>query len=477
MRVEYPKLSLLIAGVWLDGDGREVLPVLDPATGGILGELPVAEKGDLDEALAGAARAFPIWRGTPPVERSAILRRAADLLRERANEIGQIQTLEQGKVLGESVAEVYGAADLLDWSAEEGRRTYGRLVPTRPGARNLVIKEPLGPVAAFTPWNFPITIPARKVAAALAAGCPVVLKPAEETPGTAIALAQALVDAGLPAGALSVVFGDPSFISEYLISSPVIRKVTFTGSTPVGSRLAQLAAQGVKPATLELGGHAPVLVFNDADVSTAVKMLVRAKFRNAGQICIAPTRFIVQDRVHDEFVEQFVAATGQLRVGNGLDPDVDMGPLSNDRRPNAIEALVEDAVRSGATVASGGHAIEGPGYFWEPTVLTNVDPSSRIMIEEPFGPVAPVVAFHDVSEGIELANSVAFGLASYAFTTSLSTARTLGESVETGMLGINDIMVMGPETPFGGVKDSGYGSESGTEGIESFMHSKYIREG
>jgi succinate-semialdehyde dehydrogenase/glutarate-semialdehyde dehydrogenase len=477
MHVEYPELSLLIAGEGRSREGREVIPVLDPATGGILGTLPVADKDDLDEALDGAARAFPIWRGTAPAERSAILRRAADLLRERAHEIGRIQTLEQGKVLSESVSEVYGAADLLDWSAEEGRRTYGRLIPTQPGTRSLVVKEPLGPVAAFTPWNFPITIPARKVAAALAAGCSVVLKPAEETPGTAIALAQALVDAGLPSGSLSVVFGDPSFISEYLIGSPVIRKVTFTGSTPVGSRLAQLAAQRVKPATLELGGHAPVLVFNDADVSRAVKMLVRSKFRNAGQICIAPTRFIVQDRVHDEFVEQFVAATGELRVGNGLDPEANMGPLSNDRRPRAIEELVEDAVRIGATVASGGRAIDGPGYFWEPTVLTHVDPSSRVMIEEPFGPVAPIVAFHDASEGIELANNVAFGLASYAFTSSLSTARTLSESIETGMLGINDIMVMGPETPFGGVKDSGYGSESGTEGVESFMHSKYIREG
>ncbi len=476
--MDYPDLALLIDGEWHARGGRDALPVLDPATETVLAELPVATVADLDAALAGADRAFRTWRRTPAHDRARILTRAADLLRERAHEIGRVTTLEQGKPVREATAEVHGAADILDWFAGEGRRTGGRIVPSRtPSVRNVVLAEPVGPVAAFTPWNFPLTIPARKVAAALAAGCTVVLKPAEETPATGLALATALVDAGLPAGVLSVVFGDPAAISAHLIRSPVIRKVTFTGSTAVGRQIAGLAAEGVKRATLELGGHAPVLVFDDADIPRAVAMTAGSKYRNAGQICLAPTRFLVQAGVHDAFAERFTATAAALRVGNGLDPDTGMGPLANARRPPAIEELVQDAVDGGATVTTGGHAIAGSGYFWEPTVLTGVDPGIRVMNEEPFGPLAMITPFGDVDEGLALANRLPFGLASYAFTSSLATARAVGEQVEAGMVGINDTVLIGPETPFGGIKESGYGSEGGSEGLEDFLYSKYVREG
>jgi succinate-semialdehyde dehydrogenase/glutarate-semialdehyde dehydrogenase len=475
--VDYPELSLLIDGEWCGREGRDVLPVHDPATGALLAELPVATVADLDAALAGADRAFATWRRTPAHDRAQILTRAADLLRERAHLIGRVTTQEQGKPVGEATAEVYGAADILDWFAEEGRRSYGRIVPSRSAtARDLVIKEPVGPVAAFSPWNMPMTIPARKLGGALAAGCTVVIKPAEETPATGLALATALVDAGLPAGVLSVVFGDPAVIAPHLIRSPVVRKVTFTGSTAVGKQIAALAAEGVKRATLELGGHAPVLIFDDADLRRAVAMTVAGKFRNAGQICLSPTRFLVQEGIHDAFCAQFSTAAGTLRVGNGLDPDVQMGPLANARRVDAITELVEDAVDGGATVTTGGRAIGTAGHFFAPTVLTGVDPSVRAMTTEPFGPLALITPFGEFDEGVALANRLPFGLAAYAFTSSLATARGLAESVETGMLGINDTVLTGPETPFGGVKESGYGSEGGTEGLEDYLVAKYVRE-
>lgn len=475
--MDYPELSLLIDGVWCGRDGREVLPVHNPATGAVLGELPMATLADLDAALDGADRAFRTWRRTPAHDRAQVLTRAADLLRERAHTIGRLTTQEQGKPVGEATAEVYGAADILDWFAEEGRRSYGRIVPSRSvTARNLVIKEPVGPVAAFTPWNMPMTIPARKLGGALAAGCTVVLKPAEETPATGLALAAALVDAGLPAGVLSVVYGDPAVIAPHLIRSPVVRKVTFTGSTAIGKRIAGWAAEGVKRATLELGGHAPVLVFDDATIPRAVAMTVAGKFRNAGQICLSPTRFLVQEGVHDAFAAQFTAAAAALHVGNGLEPGVQMGPLLNARRVAAIAELVEDAVDQGATVATGGRAGSSEGHFWEPTVLTGVDPAIRAMNTEPFGPLALITPFRTFDEGVALANRLPFGLAAYAFTSSLATARGLAESVETGMLGINDTVLIGPETPFGGVKESGYGSEGGSEGLEDYLSTKYVRE-
>lgn len=468
MSTDFPPPHLIVAGRRVTA--RETRPVLDPAIGDHLGDLPLATSADLDEAVAAAVAAFPLWRRTPAAERARILSGAAALLRSRAADIGRVTTREQGKPVAEAVQEVHGAAGILDWAAEEGRRAYGRVVPARqPGVRHLVLPEPVGPVAAFTPWNFPITIPARKIGGALAAGCPIVIKPAEETPATTLALAGALLEAGLPDGVLSMVFGDPATVSEHLIRAPGIRKVTFTGSTVVGRRIAALAAEGVKRVTLELGGHAPVLVFDDADLDRAVALSSAAKFRNAGQVCISPTRFLVHERVYEEFGRRFTDAATEITVGNGLDPDVRMGPLAHERRPAAVESFVQDAVDTGATVLAGGH---GHDLFWAPTVLRDVDPAARSMVEEPFGPLALLAPFHDLDDAIRQANAVPYGLAAYAFTGSLSTALALSESVDAGMLGINHMVLTGPETPFGGVKESGYG----TEGLEDYQFSKFVSQ-
>jgi succinate-semialdehyde dehydrogenase / glutarate-semialdehyde dehydrogenase len=470
--MDYPSLDLIVGSRRVTA--RETRPVLDPATGEHLGDLPIATTADLDEAVAAAEATFPLWRRTSAAERARILSGAADLLREQAADIGRVTTREQGKPVAEAVQEVYGAADILDWFAEEGRRSYGRVVPARqPGVRHLVLREPVGPVAAFTPWNFPITIPARKIGGALAAGCPIVIKPAEETPATTLALAWALLEAGLPDGVLSMVFGDPATVSEHLIRAPGIRKVTFTGSTVVGRRIAALAAEGVKRVTLELGGHAPVLVFDDADLDRAVALSAAAKFRNAGQVCISPTRFLVHERVYEEFGRRFASAAGEITVGNGLDAGVRMGPLAHERRPPMMESFVQDAVDTGATVLTGGR---GKDLFWEPTVLRDVDPKARTMVEEPFGPLALLAPFRDLDDAVRQANDVRYGLAAYAFTGSLSTAHSLSESVDAGMLGINHMVLTGPETPFGGVKESGYGSEGGTEGLEDYQFSKLVSQ-
>ena len=475
---DYPKPKLFIAGTWRDAGDGQTIPVINPATGEPLADLPVATEADLDEALGAADAGFRVWRSKTALERSDILRRAAQLLRERADYIGRMSTIEQGKLLTEATQEVFASAATFDWYAEEARRAYGRIVPTKfPGVRNMVLKEPIGPVAAFAPWNFPTTIPSRKIGAAIAAGCSIVFKPAEETPVSALELARALDDAGLPKGVLNVVFGVPSDISEYLIASPIIRKISFTGSTEVGKHLAGLAAKQMTPTTMELGGHAPVIIFDDADLDKAIPMLTALKYRNAGQICICPTRFLVQEGVHDEFVSRFSEIVRGMKIGSGLEKDSSMGPLAHDRRPSAVEALVTDAIDQGATCVAGGSSISGPGYFWEPTVLANVPDSARIMVEEPFGPVAVTRPFSTFDEAIEQANRTPYGLAGYAFSTSARTCADLADSVEVGMLGINFTLLTGPETPFGGVKESGHGSEGGIEGLEAYLVTKYVAQG
>lgn len=474
----YPAPQLFIAGRWIDAGSRDTQPVRNPATGEVIAQLPIATQQDLDEALEAAEKGFRVWKRMPAFDRAAILHMAANLLRERAPQIGRLMTIEQGKPLAQSTIEIPGCADIFDFFAEEGKRAYGRIVPSRqPAVRHNVIPEPIGPVAAFTPWNFPSTIPARKMGAALAAGCSMVIKPAEETPWSALALAKALDDAGLPKGVLNVVFGVPAVISPYLITSPIIRKITFTGSTAIGRQLGRLAADVVKPTTMELGGHAPVLVFEDADLDTAVNMMVASKFRNAGQICIAPTRFYVQDSIHDRFCEKFAAAASQLRVGNGLEDGVQMGPLANPRRVPALESLISDAVSEGGRLVCGGSSGRNSGYFLEPTVLTHVPDTARIMSEEPFGPVIVTQPFATLDDVITKANRLPFGLAAYAFTSSIKTMRTIGEEVESGMIGINFPVLTGPETPFGGVKDSGHGSDGGPEALSGFMINKYVAEG
>lgn len=475
MSAKYTPLSLFIDGEWLGTEGRQTRPVVNPATGHTIAELPMATKADLDRALAAADRAFKTWRKVPAIERSRILRKAAELIRERANEIAWLLTMEEGKPLAEAKGEVIASAETFEWFAEEGRRAYGRLIPARAdGVRQIVLKEPIGPVAAFAPWNFPATTPARKMAASLAAGCSCILKPAEETPATSLAMARALADAGLPAGVMNVVFGDPAEVSSHLIASPVIRKVSFTGSIPVGKHLARLCADGAKRATMELGGHAPVMIFDDVDAERVAGMAVAAKYRNAGQVCISPTRFFVHESVHDRFVDSFVAAAKALKVGDGLDEKSQMGPLANPRRLDAVGAFIGDAERHGAKVAAGGSRIGNEGFFWQPTVLTEVPREARVMNDEPFGPIAAITRFGSFDEVVSEANRLPYGLAAYAFTSSSKTAHALGESVESGMLGLNTFGIALPEMPFGGVKESGYGSENGLEGLEVYLQTKLV---
>ena len=471
------RLQLFIDGEWLSGGGRVTQPVINPATEEVIGALPHASVADLDRALAAAERGSALWRATAPHERAKILKRGADLLRERQIDIARNATIEAGKPIAETRIEVGVAADTLEWYAEEGRRAYGRVLPQRsPGVRLTVIKEPIGPVAAFAPWNFLIGNPARKLGAALGAGCSVVLKPAEETPASGLAVARALVDAGLPSGVLAIVFGIPGEVSSHLLASPVIRKVSFTGSTQVGKHLVKLAAEGMKRTTMELGGHAPVIVFDDIDVEHVLDLSVAAKYRNAGQVCISPTRYYVHERIYDRFVTGFAKRAAALPVGDGLIETNRMGPLIHERRLTAIAALIDDAREHGATLQAGGMRLNRPGYFWAPTVLSDVPDRARIMNEEPFGPIAIMNPFSSYESVIQQANRLPYGLAAFAFTSSSRNVNLLGEQLEAGMVGINSYLVSVPESPFGGMKQSGHGSEMGAEGLDACLVTKFISE-
>ena len=471
----YPHTQLLIAGEWVNGEGGDSIEVVNPATGEVIGTVAKAATSDLDKALAAADSAFRAWRKVPAVERSRLLRRAAEIVRERADDIARTVTTEQGKPLAEAKGEVLSCADVLDWSAEEARRIYGRLIPPRAdGVNQRVLREPVGPVAAFTPWNFPVSQVVKKVAPAIAAGCSIIVKAAEETPASPAQLIRAIVDAGIPAGVVQLVYGSPAEISGHLVPHPVIRKVSFTGSVPVGKHLAALAGQYMKRATMELGGHAPVMVFEDVDVDSAATTLVGSKYRNAGQVCVSPTRFLIQESIYDDFVNRFVEKASALKVANGLDDGAQMGPLVNERRVQAVDELIADAVRDGAELSLGGERIGNKGSFYKPSVLRNVDRTMRIMNEEPFGPVALMTPFSRMDEVIEEANRLPFGLASYAFTRSARTVETLADSVEAGMMTINHLGLALPETPFGGMKDSGYGSEGGAESMDAYLTTKFV---
>lgn len=473
----YSDVLLHIDGKWRGSSTGKTIPVLDPATEETIGTVAHAGTSDLDEALAAADRGFKQWRAVSSVDRAKVMHKAAALMRERADDIAVLMVREQGKTLVEAKGETLASAEVIEWFAEEGRRTYGRLIPARaPGVYQMALREPVGPVAAFTPWNFPINQVVRKLSAALAAGCSIIVKAPEETPASPAELIRAFVDAGVPAGVVNLVYGVPSEISQYLIPHPVIRKISFTGSTNVGKQLAALAGQHMKRVTMELGGHAPAIVFDDADVASAAKILSAAKYRNAGQVCISPTRFLVQEGVYDQFIEQFVAGTSKVKVGNGLDKDTRMGPLANPRRVTAIEEMVHDAQSKGAKLAAGGHRIGNKGYFFEPTVMTDVPKDARAMNEEPFGPLALISPFSSFDEVATEANRLPFGLASYAFTRSTKTATAIGAAIESGMVSINSFGLALPETPFGGVKDSGYGSEGGTEAMEGYLNTKFITQ-
>jgi len=468
-------LQLFIDGSWRAGEDRDLFPVRNPATAETIAELPLATPADLDEALEAAKRAYPEWRATDVDKRAAILHRAAKLLKERAEDIGRVMTQEQGKPLAEAKGEVLGSASLFDWYAEEIKRDYGRVLVRPAGQLSRVMHEPVGPVATFTPWNFPIYLLAKKVAAALAAGCSVVSKPAEETPGSAHALAKALEDAGLPKGVFQLVHGVPDMVSRHLIGSPIIRKVSFTGSTPVGRHLMKLAADNVTKITLELGGHAPVLVFDDCDLEATLDKLVPQKFRNAGQVCVSPTRFYVQSGIYEAFAKGFAERAEKVEVGNGLEPNTRMGPLANERRVPAISKLVEDARAKGAKVLAGGEPGDG-GYFYKPTVLADVPLEADVMSQEPFGPLALMRPFETIDEAIEQANRLPFGLAAFAFTENGRRANILGDAIEAGMIGINTFAISIADAPFGGVKESGFGSEGGKEGLETYQVVKAIHQ-
>jgi succinate-semialdehyde dehydrogenase/glutarate-semialdehyde dehydrogenase len=471
----YTDTRLLIDGEWCDAASGKTLNVVNPATGKTIGKVAHAGIPDLDRALASAQRGFDAWKKVPANERAAVMRKAAGLLRERAATIASLLTQEQGKPFAEARVEVLAGADIIEWFADEGRRVYGRIVPSRNlNAQQLVMKEPLGPVAAFTPWNFPINQIVRKLGAALASGCSFLVKAPEETPASPAALLQAFVDAGIPAGTVGLVFGDPAEISNYLIPHPIIRKVTFTGSTPVGKQLAALAGAHMKRVTMELGGHAPVIVADDADVALAVKASGGAKFRNAGQVCISPTRFLVHNSIRDEFARAMVKHAESLKLGDGLAEGTTLGPLANARRMTAMAKVIDNARATGAKVATGGERVGTDGNFFAATVLTDVSLDADVFNNEPFGPIAAIRGFDTLEEAIAEANRLPFGLAGYAFTKSIKNAHLLSQQMEVGMLWINQPAAPSPEMPFGGVKDSGYGSEGGPEAMEAYLVTKAV---
>ncbi len=473
----YEDLCLYINGEFLKGGGRREQDIVNPATDEVIGKLPHASKEDLDLALASAHRAFQSWRRSSPVERSRILRKVAELARVRAKDIGRNITLDEGKPLPEAVGEVTVCAEHAEWAAEECRRIYGRVIqPRSEGVRQLVLREPIGVVAAFSPWNFPFNQAIRKMVSALGAGCTIILKGPEDAPSAVVALARLFHDAGLPPGCLNVVWGVPSEVSTYLIHSPIVRKISFTGSVPVGKQLAAMAGSLMKPCTMELGGHSPVIVCEDADVDAAADIMASSKFRNAGQVCVSPTRFYVQEKAYDRFVARFLDKVSKLKVGPGLEPETKMGPLAHRRRVPAIAGFVEDADARGATILAGGHRMGERGNFFEPTVVAEAPDDSKLMTLEPFGPILGVQRFKTLDEAIERANSLPYGLAAYAFTTSTRNATRLGDALESGMVTINHLGFALAEVPFGGVKDSGYGIEGGAETFDGYLVTKFVTQ-
>jgi succinate-semialdehyde dehydrogenase/glutarate-semialdehyde dehydrogenase len=466
-------LQLFINGAWRSGEGRDERPVYNPATAGTIAGLPVATAADLDEALAAAERGWPVWRAKTPDERAALMHKAAGIIRERVEHIATLLTLEQGKPIAEARGEVLSAAGLFDYFAEQGKRIEGRVLQRPAGQRAMVTKHPVGPVAGFSPWNFPVNLMVKKIAPALAAGCVVIAKAPEETPGCTSAIMRCIADAGIPGDAVQLVYGDPDMISRHLLASPVIRKVSFTGSTAVGKHLMKLAADGVKRITMELGGHAPVLVFDDCDLEATLDKVVWQKFRNAGQVCISPTRFYVQQGIYDAFVKGFATRTAKVKIGSGLDADTQMGPLANARRIPALEALVADAKAKGARVIAGGEAT-GNGYFFQPTAIADVPIEADAMVSEPFGPMALIRPFATEDEALEQANRLPYGLAAFAFTENGRRINRIVDRVESGMVGVNSFVISTLDTPFGGIKESGFGSESGPEGLDGYLVTKAV---
>lgn len=473
----YSKMGNFINGSW-NNNSKEKIDVINPFNEEVLGQIPVSTETDLDAALESAHKSMQSWKETSPWDRSKIIKQIANLIRERADEIAKTMTLETGKPLAEAKGETMAAADQFEWYSEETKRIYGQIIQPRTQDVRLQVRyEPVGVVAAFSAWNFPILLPARKVAASIAAGCSIILKPASETPGTCMHMIQACKDAGVPNGVVNFVTGKSSFISKYLIKSPIVKKVSLTGSVEVGKEILKLAADGIKKISMELGGHAPVLVLNDADVNMAAVTSSNTKFRNAGQVCISPTRFIVQDKIYDQYCDEFVKNTKKLKLGNGLEEGTNIGPMANLRGLEHVDQLVQDATKKGANLLTGGKRSKdfNKGYFYEPTVMNDVPDNADIMQIEPFGPVAPIVKFHDLEEGFAKANNTNFGLAGYVFTSSLKNAYLASEKLEVGMVGVNDMLLASAEIPFGGIKESGFGREGGSLGILDYLVPKYTK--
>lgn len=469
-----PMQALYVAGEWRDGRGRNRQPVLNPATGESFAEIPHATASDLADALEAAERGFRLWSATPGAERAAILARTAMLIRERADALAAIATREQGKPLAEAKGEALGAAMILEFHAGEAMRIYGRALPRPPGSSSTVFKQPVGPVAAFCAWNFPLINVVRKLSPAIAAGCSVILKPSEETPGSAAAIMQCFIDAGPPADVAQIVFGVPDEISRTLLASPVTRKLSFTGSGPVGKHLMKLAADTVMKVTMELGGHAPVLVFADCDLDKTLDMLVAHKFRNAGQVCISPTRFYVEAPIYARFIEGFATRAHALKIGDGEAQGTQMGPMANARRPDAIARMVDNARSLGARVVTGGERADGKGFFFQPTLIADAPLDAAAMTDEPFGPLALARSFETLDEAIAQANRLPYGLAAYCFTENARRQALLGQAIEAGMVCINNVRTSWPDAPFGGMKQSGFGSEDGPEGVEAHLVPKAV---
>lgn len=474
-KANYPRIGLFIDGRW-EYERPACAEVLNPSDDQVLATVPKATTEDISAALESSRRGFAVWRDLAPEARSRILLRAANLLRERADRIGTIISLELGKPFADARAEVERTCGLLEWDAGEGMRLYGRIIPSAPGSQNFVLRQPIGPVAAFTPWNAPVGSPTRKVSGALAAGCSVILKAAEETPGAACEFVQCFADAGLPAGVLNLVFGNPSEISRQLIDSPTIRMVTFTGSIPIGKHLTQLAAAQMKPVLMELGGHAPVIVCEDVDASAVGRLAAAAKVRMAGQICISPTRFLVVGKAYEAFVAALGESVSGIRVGDAFAADTQMGPVANARRLTAVTQLVDDAVSDGARLVTGGKRIGTKGCFYAPTVLADVPLEVRAMKEEPFGPLALCTRVRDLDEALQIANSLSVGLAGYAFTNSLANAEKIARLLECGTLSINHFGGPAANMPFGGVKESGIGREGGLESLDSYTITRNVSQ-
>lgn len=473
--VTYPRIGLLIDGEWIY-DRVPLCEVENPSDESILGTVPKATAEDLNKALAAAARGFETWRKTPPTARAALLRRAAALVRARAAEIAPVFTMEQGKTLAEALAEIERSATFLDWDAEEIVRLYGRIVPTDPPIQQFVVREPIGPVAAFTPWNVPMSAPSRKISASLATGCSIIVKPSQETPATACLFAQCFLDAGLPKGVLNIVFGDSDEVSRILVLSPITRLVTLTGSIHVGKHLARLAAETMKPVLMELGGHAPVLIDRDVDSVAVARLAAHWKFRMAGQFCSAASRFLVHRQVYGDFVAALAREADKLKVGDGFAEGVQMGPLANRRRLAAMEGFVEDAVTRGARVAAGGARLGNQGWFFAPTVLADVPLDAKIMYEETFGPIAPCMAVDSMEQALEIGNSLEMGLAAFVFTNAMDTADHLTRELRVGSVALNVFTSPGADAPFGGYRESGIGREGGPEMYQSYTVAKTIAE-